>query len=87
MYQYIKDNPPEICGCGTAALVAYTGHNTSYMELQYIHEKEFYDVLLATLEKRKKVNFADDSDKQKDPYWILQWKMKIKKMAKKTPMQ
>ena len=30
MYQSTFNNPPESCGCGTAAEIAYMGHNTSF---------------------------------------------------------
>ena len=32
MYQNTTNNPPEICGCGTAAEIAYMGHNTGCVE-------------------------------------------------------
>ena len=51
-------NPPEYCGSGTAAEIAYMGHNTGCDEFQYIHERESYEVLLAILKKKKKVSFA-----------------------------
>ena len=62
MYQNTTNNPPENCGCGTAAAVAYMGHNTGCVEFQHIHERESYEVLLTILKKRKKVTFADDTD-------------------------
>ena len=57
MYLNSLQNPPEYCGCRTAAEIAYMGHNTGCNEFQYIHERESYEVLLAILKKRKKVTF------------------------------
>ena len=64
MYQNTSNNPPENCGCGTAAAIAYMGHNTGCLEFKHIHEREPYEGLLAILKKRKKVTFAGDSDRQ-----------------------
>ena len=58
MYLNSTQNPPEYCGCGTAAEIAYMDHNTGCNEFQYIHERESYEVLLAILKKRKKVSFT-----------------------------
>ena len=58
IYQNTIHNPPEHCGCGTAAEIAYMGHNTGCFEFQYIHERESYEVLLAILKKRKRVSFT-----------------------------
>ena len=58
IYQNTIHNPPEHCGCGTAAEIAYMGHNTGCIEFQHIHERESYEVLLAILKKRKKVSFT-----------------------------
>ena len=61
MYQNTLNNPPESCGCGTAAEVAYMGHNTDCIEFLHLHERASYEVLLAILKKRKKVTFYDDA--------------------------
>ena len=61
MYQNTINNPPENCGCGTAAVIAYMGHDTGCLEFKHIHERESYEVLLAIL---KKVTFAEDSDRK-----------------------
>ena len=61
MYQNTLNNPPESCGCGTAAEIAYMGHNTGCIEFLHLHERESYEVLLAILKKRKKVTFYDDT--------------------------
>ena len=58
IYNIYKDtihNPPEKCGCGTAAKVAYMGHNTACFKFEYIHERESYEVLLSILQKTEKV--------------------------------
>ena len=57
IYQNTIHNPPEHCGCGTAAEIAYMGHITGCFKFQNIHERESYEVLLAILKKRKKVSF------------------------------
>ena len=38
MYLNTLNNPPEHCGCGTSAEIAYMGHNTECVDFQYIHE-------------------------------------------------
>ena len=38
IYQNTIHNPPEDCGCGTAAEIAYMGHITACFKFQYIHE-------------------------------------------------
>ena len=68
IYNIYKDtlhNPPENCGCGTAAEVAYMGHNTACFKFKYIHERESYEVLLAILQKSEKVNRCPTSRKKK----------------------
>ena len=64
IYQNTIHNPPEHCGCGTAAEIAYMGHNTGCFEFQYIRERESYEILLAILKKRKKVTFTGCSSNQ-----------------------
>ena len=59
IYQDTIHNPPENCGCGTAAEIAYMGHNTACFKFQYIHERESYEVLLAILQKSEKVQQAE----------------------------
>ena len=68
IYNIYKDtihNPPENCGCGTAAEIAYMGHNTACFKFQYIHERESYEVLLAILQKSEKVTGCPTSRKKK----------------------
>ena len=59
IYQDTIHNPPENCGCGTAAEIAYMGHNTACFKFQYIHERESHEVLLAILQKSEKVQQAE----------------------------
>ena len=68
IYNIYKDtihNPPENCGCGTAAEIAYMGHNTACFKFKYIHERESYEVLLAILQKSEKVTGCPTSRKKK----------------------
>ena len=58
IYQNTIHNPPEHCGSGTAAEIAYMGHNTGCFGFQYIHERESYEVLLIILKKRKRVSIT-----------------------------
>ena len=61
MYQNTLNNSPESCGCGTAAEIAYMGHNTGSIKFLHLHERESFEVLLAIIKKRKKVTFHDDT--------------------------
>ena len=72
MYLNTLNNPPEYCGCGTAAAIAYMGHNLCCIELQYLHERESCEVLLAILKKRKKHLLDAQTTNPKDPDYILQ---------------
>ena len=73
IYQNTIHNPPEHCGCGTAAEIAYMGHTTGCFKFKYIHERESYEVLLAILKKRKKVSFAGcpGSKTRDQDYYLL----------------
>ena len=64
IYQNTIHNPPEHCGCGTAAEIAYMGHSTGCVEFQYINERESYEVPLAILKKKKKVSFSRGTSNQ-----------------------
>ena len=44
----------------TAAEIAYLGHKSTCEEFQWIHERSSYEMLLAILKKRKKVNFFEN---------------------------
>ena len=59
MYQNTQNGLQELCGCGTAAEIAYLGHKSTCDEFQWIHERSSYEMLLAILKKRKKVNFFE----------------------------
>ena len=61
MYQNTLNNPPESCGCGTAAAIAYMGHNTGCIKFLHMYERESCVGLLAILKKRKKVTFHEDT--------------------------
>ena len=67
IYQNTKNNPPEICGCGTAAEIAYMGLKTTCEEFQWIHERSSYEIFLAVLKKRKKLSFENNSQITKRP--------------------
>ena len=55
MYQNTQNGQQELCGCGTAAEIAYLGHKSTCEEFQWIQERSSYEMLLAILKKRKKV--------------------------------
>ena len=52
MYQNTQ-NGQELCGCGTAAVIACLGHKSTCEEFQWIHERSSYEMLLAILKKKK----------------------------------
>ena len=54
------------CGCGTAAEIAYLGHKSTCKEFQWIHERSSYEMLLANLEKRKKVTLFGNFQQQQN---------------------
>ena len=65
MYENTKNNPSELCGCGTPAEIAFMRHKTTCVDFQWIHERDSYEVLLAMLKKRKKiVSFAEQAENQ-----------------------
>ena len=57
----------ELCGCGTAAEIAYLGHKSTCEEFQWIHEKISYEMPLAILNKRKKVTHFENIKQNKRP--------------------
>ena len=67
MYQTTQNGQQELCGCGTAAEIAYLGHKSTCEEFQWIHERSSYEILLAILKKRKKVNFFENIKQNKRP--------------------
>ena len=64
MYQNTQNGQQESCGCGTAAEIAYLGHKSTCEEFQWIHERSSYEMLLAILEKRKKVTLFENIQQQ-----------------------
>ena len=64
MYQNTQNGQQESCGCGTAAEIAYLGHKSTCEEFQWIHERSSYEMLLANLEKRKKVTLFENFPQQ-----------------------
>ena len=56
------NNLPDDCGCGTPASISYMGHSTGCSEFLHIYERESHGVLLAILQKKKKMSFGDDTD-------------------------
>ena len=64
MYQNTQSGQQELCGCGTAAEIAYLGHKSNCEEFQWIHERSSYEMLLAILKKRKKVTLFENIQQQ-----------------------
>ena len=50
------NNLPDECGCGTQASISYMGHSTSCDDFKQIHERGSHEVLLAILNKKKKLS-------------------------------
>ena len=57
IYMETLNNLPDECGCGTQASFAYMGHSTGCGDFNHIHERELHEVLLAILNKKKKLSF------------------------------
>ena len=64
IYQNTQNGQQEPCGCGTAAEIAYMGHKSTCEEFQWIHERSSYQMLLASLQKRKKVTLFENIQQQ-----------------------
>ena len=62
IYMETLNNLPDECGCGTSASILYMGHSTRCSEFKHIHERESHEVLLAILNKKKKLSFGDETD-------------------------
>ena len=56
------NNLPDEHGCGTQASISYMGHSTSCDEFKHIHERESHEVLLAILNKKKKLPFSVETE-------------------------
>ena len=63
-HQNTQNGQQELCGCGTAAEIAYMGHKSTCEEFQWIHERSSYEMLLAILKKRKKVTLFENFQQQ-----------------------
>ena len=61
-----KIGQQESCGCGTTAEIAYLGHKSTCEEFQWIHEGSSYEMLLANLQKRKKVTLFGNYQQQQN---------------------
>ena len=66
-HQNTQNGQQELCGCGTAAEIAYLGHKSTCEEFQWIHERSSYEMLLAILKKRKKVTLTENFQQHKRP--------------------
>ena len=64
IYQNTQNGQQEPCGCGTAAEIAYLGHKSTCEEFQWIHERNSYEMLFASLKKRKKVTLFENIQQQ-----------------------
>ena len=63
-YQNTQNMQQESCGCGTAAEIAYMGHKSTCVEFRWIHERSSHEILLASLQKRKKLTLLDNIQQQ-----------------------
>ena len=64
------NNLPDECGCGTLASIAYMGHSTSCDDFKHIHERECHEILLAILNKKKKLSFDAEFDPRHQNYEV-----------------
>ena len=55
IYMETLNTLPDECGCGTPASISYMGHSTSCDDFKHVHERESHEVLLAILNKKKKL--------------------------------
>ena len=62
IYMETLNNLPDECGCGTQASISYMGHSTRCDEFKHIHERESHEVLLALLNKKKKLSFGVETE-------------------------
>ena len=68
IYMETLNNLPDECGCGTQASVYYMGHSTSCDDFKHVHERESHEVLLAILNKKKKLSFDAEFDPRHQNY-------------------
>ena len=66
MYQNTQNGQKESCGCGTATEIAYLGHKSTCEEFKRIHERSSCEMLLANLQKRKKVTLFGNYQQQQN---------------------
>ena len=68
LYMETLNNLPDECGCGTLASISYMGHSTSCDDFKHVHERESHEVLLAILNKKKKLSFDAEFDPRHQNY-------------------
>ena len=68
IYMETLNNLPDECGCGTQASVYYMGHSTSCDDFKHVHERESHEVLLAILNRKKKLSFDAEFDPRHPNY-------------------
>ena len=70
IYMETLNNLPDECGCGTLASISYMGHSTSCDDFKHVHERESHEVLLAILNKKKKLSFDAEFDPRHQNYEV-----------------
>ena len=70
IYMETQNNLPDECGCGTLASIFYMGHSTSCDDFKHVHERESHEVLLAILNKKKKLSFDAEFDPRHQNYEV-----------------
>ena len=70
IYMETQNNLPDECGCGTLASIFYMGHSTSCDDFKHVHERESHEVLLAILNKKKKLSFDAEFDPRHPNYEV-----------------
>ena len=63
-HQNSQNMKQELCGCGTAAEIAYMGHKSICEDFQWMNERSSYEMLLAVLKKRKKATLCENFEQQ-----------------------
>ena len=69
-YMETQNNLPDECGCGTVASIFYMGHSTSCDDFKHVHERESHEVLLAILNRKKKLSFDAEFDPRHHNYEV-----------------
>ena len=70
IYMETLNNLPDEWGCGTQASVFYMGHSTSCGDFKHVHERESHEVLLAILNKKKKLSLDAEFDPRHQNYEV-----------------